>query len=133
MARVPPVIDGLNIDAMGSHPIGSGLAVAPRACGLRPSATTTTPDAKDLVAHRPKSHPARAGILPFFTRLDFDIASGGIVVVRGANGSGKSSLLRLAAGYLAPTAGELRRDGVPIADDPERHRTSLHYVGHLDR
>ena len=67
-----------------------------------------------------------------FTGLDFDIAPSDIVVVRGENGSGKSSLLRLAAGYLAPTVGELRRDGVPIADDPERHRTSLHYVGHLD-
>ncbi len=67
-----------------------------------------------------------------FTGFDFDIARGGIVVARGANGSGKTSLLRLAAGYLAPSVGEIRRDGTSIADDPERHRTSLHYVGHLD-
>ena len=67
-----------------------------------------------------------------FTGLDFDIARGGIVVARGANGSGKTSLLRLAAGYLAPSAGEIRRDGIPVSDDPERHRTGLHYVGHLD-
>lgn len=67
-----------------------------------------------------------------FTGLDFDVARGGIVIARGANGSGKTSLLRLAAGYLAPSAGEIRRDGTPVPDDPERHRTSLHYVGHLD-
>ncbi len=67
-----------------------------------------------------------------FAGLGFDLAPGGIVVVRGANGSGKTSLLRLAAGYLAPAAGELRRDGLPVSDDPHRHRTSLHYVGHLD-
>ena len=67
-----------------------------------------------------------------FAGLDFDIARGGIVVARGANGSGKTSLLRLAAGYLAPSVGEIRRDGTPVADDPQRHRASLHYIGHLD-
>lgn len=67
-----------------------------------------------------------------FAGLDFDIARGGIVVARGANGSGKTSLLRLAAGYLAPSVGEIRRDGTPIADDLQQHRASLHYIGHLD-
>ena len=67
-----------------------------------------------------------------FTSLDFSVEPGGALIVRGANGSGKSSLLRLAGGYLAPTEGELRRDGVLVSEEPERHLTRLHYVGHLD-
>ena len=67
-----------------------------------------------------------------FSALDFSVEPGDALIVRGANGSGKSSLLRLTAGFLTPTEGELRRDGVLVSDEPERHRTRLHYVGHLD-
>lgn len=67
-----------------------------------------------------------------FSALDFNVEPGDALIVRGANGSGKSSLLRLTAGYLAPTKGELRRDGVLVSEEPERHLTRLHYVGHLD-
>jgi heme exporter protein A len=67
-----------------------------------------------------------------FSALEFSVEPGDALIVRGANGSGKSSLLRLTAGYLAPTKGELRRDGVLVSEEPERHLTRLHYVGHLD-
>lgn len=67
-----------------------------------------------------------------FSALDFDVGPGHAVVVRGANGSGKSSLLRLAAGFLIPAVGELRCDGTLVSDEPGRHLTSLHYVGHLN-
>jgi heme exporter protein A len=39
--------------------------------------------------------------------LDFEVPSGGFLLVTGPNGSGKSTLLSLCAGLLAPTAGEL--------------------------
>ena len=67
-----------------------------------------------------------------FTDLDFDVDPGEALIVRGVNGSGKSSLLRMAAGFLAPTEGELRREGDLIAKDPENHFTRLHYLGHLN-
>lgn len=67
-----------------------------------------------------------------FSALDFSVVPGDVLIVRGPNGSGKSSLLRLTAGFLTPTEGELRRDGVLVAEEPERHLTRLHYVGHLD-
>ncbi|OYT71633.1 MAG: transcriptional regulator [Armatimonadetes bacterium CP1_7O] len=53
-----------------------------------------------------------------FRRLELQIHSGTILVVRGANGSGKSTFLKLIAGLLAPTEGtiELRRDGRAIPD-----------------
>ncbi len=67
-----------------------------------------------------------------FDRLGFALAPGQALVLTGANGSGKSSLLRLMAGLARPAAGRIAWDGAPIAADPEGHGTRLHYVGHLD-
>jgi len=67
-----------------------------------------------------------------FAGLNFQIAAGGALVLTGPNGSGKSSLLRLMAGLSHPIAGLLCWDDRPVADDPEKHRARLRYVGHLD-
>lgn len=53
-----------------------------------------------------------------FEGLSFDLAPGGAALVRGPNGIGKSSLLRLAAGLLAPAAGMVTRAGaLALADE----------------
>jgi heme exporter protein A len=67
-----------------------------------------------------------------FAGLDFSVGDGGALVLVGANGSGKSSLLRLMAGLLPPAIGYLAWDGVAAEDDPEGHRARVHYVGHHD-
>ena len=67
-----------------------------------------------------------------FADLDFAVDAGGALVLAGANGSGKSSLLRLMAGLSRPASGTLAWDGAATAVDPEAHRARLHYVGHLD-
>ncbi|MFQ5984803.1 MAG: heme ABC exporter ATP-binding protein CcmA [Alphaproteobacteria bacterium] len=67
-----------------------------------------------------------------FRGLDFAVPTGGALVLRGPNGSGKTSLLKILAGLLKPAAGQVTWDGDAIADDPEGHRARLHYVGHLD-
>jgi len=74
----------------------------------------------------------RRGERLVFTRLDFSIAPGDLLLLRGANGSGKSSLLRLMAGLLQPAEGKLTWDRQPIATDPESHRRRLAFLGHLD-
>lgn len=45
-----------------------------------------------------------------FEGLSFTLAQGGAALVTGPNGIGKSSLIRLAAGLLAPAAGRITSD-----------------------
>ncbi|HJN23040.1 MAG TPA: heme ABC exporter ATP-binding protein CcmA [Rhodospirillales bacterium] len=67
-----------------------------------------------------------------FEALHFTIGAGGALLLTGANGSGKSSLLRLMTGLLAPASGRIAWDGEDTSEDPERHNARMHYVGHLD-
>lgn len=65
-----------------------------------------------------------------FSSLSFALEPGSLLHVRGANGVGKTSLLRLVAGLMQPAAGRLRWNGRPITADPEDYRRSLLYLGH---
>lgn len=51
-----------------------------------------------------------------FEQLNLTLNAGGAAVVTGANGVGKSSLLRIAAGLLQPAAGTIARGSVALAD-----------------
>jgi heme exporter protein A len=53
----------------------------------------------------------RRGERLLFRALAFELGAGNALHVRGANGIGKSSLLRLLAGLLAPLAGSVERRG----------------------
>ncbi len=53
-----------------------------------------------------------------FEAVSFDLAHGDALLVSGPNGVGKSSLLRILAGLLAPAAGTLTAEGrVALADE----------------
>lgn len=67
-----------------------------------------------------------------FAGLDCRLPAGGALLLTGANGSGKSSLLRLLATLLPAAAGHLSCGGVPVTEDAPRYRAALHYVGHLE-
>ena len=56
--------------------------------------------------------------------ISFSVMPGETVAIVGASGSGKSTLLGLLAGLDVPTAGEIRLDGVSLAelDEDERAR-----------
>ncbi|WP_127088585.1 heme ABC exporter ATP-binding protein CcmA [Aquabacter cavernae] len=71
----------------------------------------------------------RRGTRLLFENLSFSVRSGEALVVTGANGVGKSSLLRLAAGLLTATSGRARLEG-DAADTRMSERT--HYLGHDD-
>lgn len=52
--------------------------------------------------------------------LDLSLPAGAVICLVGANGAGKSSLVKLLAGFYTPTAGQIRVDDIPLSDlDPE--------------
>jgi heme exporter protein A len=64
-----------------------------------------------------------------FSHLDFEASSGEALAVTGPNGSGKTSLLRLIAGLLTPSAGSIALEGGEAELTlPEQ----AHYLGHRD-
>ncbi len=67
-----------------------------------------------------------------FANLSFGLTDGGAIRLSGANGSGKSSLLRLMARLLPAAAGSLAWNGASLDEDPDAHDARLAYVGHQD-
>ena len=58
-----------------------------------------------------------------FRDLSISLQPGRLLRVEGANGSGKTSLLRLLAGLALPAAGEVRWQGRPIRRQREAYLT----------
>jgi len=71
----------------------------------------------------------RRGERILFTGLEFSLRPAEVVWLRGSNGRGKTSLLRLAAGLSVPEAGVLSWGGVPVRRAAGLAR-SLVYVAH---
>jgi heme exporter protein A len=67
-----------------------------------------------------------------FAALSFRVEPGTCLHVVGENGAGKTSLLRIVCGLLAPTAGEVRWRGTPTRRLREAFFDELAYVGHLN-
>jgi heme exporter protein A len=88
-----------------------------------------TEPAGDLIA---EDLACRRGERLIFAGVSFRLPPGGALVLTGANGSGKTSLLRLLAGLIGAAAGRLAWGVAPLADDVAGHRARLHYVGHQD-
>ena len=64
-----------------------------------------------------------AGREPLLAELSFDLAPTGCTAIIGPNGSGKTLLLRLCHGLLAPNAGEIRWGDTPPAQ--ARHMQAM--------
>src|SRR5256886_15074045 len=54
--------------------------------------------------------------------VDLDIGEGELVVLLGPSGCGKTTTLRMIAGFIAPTAGEIRLGGHDITRQPPGKR-----------
>lgn len=65
-----------------------------------------------------------------FRSLTFAVTAGERLRIAGANGSGKTSLLRILCGLLAPNAGEVRWKGERIASLREEFSRQIVYLGH---
>jgi len=60
--------------------------------------------------------------------VSFAIEEGEVIGLLGPNGSGKSTILRVLAGYLPPSAGAVRIDGIDVAADSLAARVRVGYV-----
>ena len=67
-----------------------------------------------------------------FTGVNFELKPQTLLEVRGANGSGKTSLLRLLCGLLAPASGRIAWNGSDIHAAGEEYRAQIAYIGHLN-
>ncbi len=65
-----------------------------------------------------------------FSGLDLSLPAGTYLQVTGPNGSGKTSLLRILCGLLAPAEGEIKWQGENIRSLAEDYFTSVTYLGH---
>lgn len=72
----------------------------------------------------------RRGGRTVFRNLDLALAPGTCLLLTGANGTGKSSLLRVLAGLTPPVAGSIRIDGA--AAEFADQRGLVAYLGHAD-
>lgn len=82
------------------------LTIQRSAPANRPDAALPTLVAVDLACRR--------GNRLLFKGVNFSVAAGQAVWLRGRNGRGKTSLLRLAAGLSSPEAGSIEWGGVPV-------------------
>lgn len=61
--------------------------------------------------------------------ISFSVAAGEAMLLTGRNGTGKTTLIRALAGFLAPQSGSVRLAGL---DDGRDLREACHYVGHAN-
>jgi len=78
------------------------------------------PNSPDAAVHL-RAAVALLGRFPALAGVDLDVAPGEIVLLQGANGAGKTSLLRVCAGLLPVTSGE----AVVLGHDLRRNRRGL--------
>jgi heme exporter protein A len=65
-----------------------------------------------------------------FSDINLSLKPGTFLQVQGANGSGKTSLLRILCGLLAPARGEVHWQGANICSLGEEYFIDVTYIGH---
>ena len=65
-----------------------------------------------------------------FKGLNFSVKPGELIELRGANGSGKTSLLRILSGLSPPAEGEVRWQGESIRSLGEQYSDAIAYLAH---
>src|SRR6478736_3977203 len=72
------------------------------------------------ISHLKKTY----GALTVVDDVDIAVADGELVVLLGPSGCGKTTTLRMIAGFIAPTAGEIRLGGNDITRQPPWKRNT---------
>ncbi|MDP2008140.1 MAG: cytochrome c biogenesis heme-transporting ATPase CcmA [Rubrivivax sp.] len=92
------------------------------ATARRPGAAAVVLQASALAGQR--------GDRALFSGLEMALAPGSVTWLRGRNGRGKTSLLRLLAGLSTPMAGEIRVAGRTLREGGPTWRRHWVYIGH---
>ncbi|MEK6735311.1 MAG: cytochrome c biogenesis heme-transporting ATPase CcmA [Pseudomonadota bacterium] len=66
-----------------------------------------------------------------FKGINFSLEAGGLLQVKGPNGSGKTSMLRMLCGLSNPASGEISWCGQAIRSLGSDYYNSITYIGHL--
>jgi ABC-2 type transport system ATP-binding protein len=92
------------------------------------------------VTHAPKGVPIEAerlvrrfGAREALAGVDLRVAPGEAFGLLGANGAGKTTFIRCLTGWLLPTSGAVRVDGISPADDPAALRARIGFVPETSR
>ena len=72
------------------------------------------------------------GERPLFRAVGLALRPGALIWLRGRNGRGKTSLLRLLAGLATPAEGAVLCDGQPLRRQPAQWRRHLLYIAHAN-
>lgn len=62
-----------------------------------------------------------------FSGVGFEVAAGGLLHLKGGNGAGKTSLMRILCGLSSQDGGDIRWNGAQV---DESYRSNLFYLGH---
>jgi ABC-2 type transport system ATP-binding protein len=71
----------------------------------------------------------RFGDFTAVNNLSIEVPPGTIFAFLGANGSGKSTTIRMLIGLLQPTAGSIEVDGIDVIQRPRKVRDHIGYMG----
>jgi ABC-2 type transport system ATP-binding protein len=98
------------------------------ATSARPTGSSSLPDPRWLVETVGLVKSFREGAPPALDHLDTRVAGGAITGLAGPDGAGKTTLMRLLAGLLLPTAGSIRVLGFDPTIEPEEIRCRIGYM-----
>ena len=96
------------------------------------SATLAVAPSRPLPVLQADRLACRRGDRVLFHDLDFALAAGQMIWLRGNNGCGKTSLLRLLGGLGRPESGDVLWDGEPIRRAGAAYLSRLVFVGHTN-
>jgi ABC-2 type transport system ATP-binding protein len=121
----------VNAVSVGTSPCSSETSDArnPRQrTADRTSGSSSLPDDRWLVETTGLVKSFKDGVPPALDHLEARVAGGAITGLAGPDGAGKTTLMRLLAGLLLPTAGAIRVLGFDPTTEPEEIRFRIGYM-----
>jgi heme exporter protein A len=132
----PIIGNGVARFAEGTHSVPSGAAGSPHGRALHTLPGLNRPCARAgsvITALAIEGLAISRGDRALFSNLDLRLEAGQAMVLTGANGAGKTSLLRAVAGFIHPLAGQIKFFGESgELDATEARSKALHHLGHYD-